>query len=334
MKCEEVKIRIFKRDGLELSPYPGQEYNVDISTHASSYQTKLVSVKGVTVFQNWFQPHPVNAIGEVKGKQNRLRANFYYEEGGEEKLLQRPGLGGPPIIDFTAHPASVMLFEIAGYHISPDRVRQLVREKEIQFKATKGKTDWIWTFKFDNGPVLVPFAYRIDRANAGIRSYTMHLLNWKQDPSPPPQEDRTLPALANSYEMEFLYLDTEAQLPISLFFPYNNLKKICEDYDNKRIFSNRMIDLLDKLFEHSQQVPKATRFKWTPDLTEYYQKQQDENQMFRYSYPNHHEFRLMVPAEFSVPDGYKSKNHPKLKASPRIDPHGYLADRSFSEQQG
>lgn len=310
---EEVKLRIFKRDGLSISPYPGQEYNVEILSDATGY-TKLVMVKGVTLFQDWFMQHPSSELKASK-EENRLQVKFYYDEMGTEKELTRPGVGGPPIIDFEAHPASVILFQVKGYHITPDRLRQLAREKDFTITTTKGKTKWRWTFSFDNGPILVPFSYKIKKSLDELVSITPHILNWKQDP-PPAEDERNLSSLATKYDMEFLYINTQAQLPMSHFFPYNNFEDICKDYNQQSMSSNRMIDFLEKLFEVSDQIDKSIKFKWNQDLTNFYSKEQHKDQMFRYSYPNNHELRLNVPAIFEKPEKFQGTGHPELKATP------------------
>lgn len=310
---EEVKLRIFKRDGLSISPYPGQEYNVEILSDATGY-TKLVMVKGVTLFQDWFDKHPSSELKASK-EENRLQVKFYYDEMGTEKELTRPGVGGPPIIDFEAHPASVILFQVKGYHITPDRLRQLAREKNFAITTTKGKTKYIWTFNFDNGPILVPFSYKIQKSLDTLVSITPHILNWKQDP-PPAENERNLETFAAKYDMEFLYINTQAQLPMSHFFPYNNFEDICKDYNQQSMSSNRMIDFLEKLFEVSDQIDRSIKFKWNQDLTNFYSKEQNKDQMFRYSYPNNHELRLNVPALFEKPEKFQGTGHPELKAPP------------------
>jgi len=310
---EEVKLRIFKRDGLSISPYPGAEYNVEILKDATEY-TNLITVKGVTLFQDWFTQHPSNELKASK-VENRLQVKFYYDDMGTEKELIRPGVGGPPIIDFEASPASVILFQVKGYHITPDRLRQLAREKDFTIKTTKGKTKWIWTFSFDNGPILVPFSYKIKKSLDDVIKITPHILNWKQDP-PPAEEERNLVSLATKYDMEFLYINTQSQLPMSHFFPYNNFEDICKDYNQQSMSSNRMIDFLEKLFEVSDQIEKSIKFKWNLDLSNFYSKEQHKDQMFRYSYPNNHELRLNVPAIFEKPEKYQGSDHPQLQVAP------------------
>jgi hypothetical protein len=191
----------------------------------------------------------------------------------------------------------------------------MVRQRKFTIKTTKGQTKWDWTFTFDNGPILTPFAYKISKFGGDVTSFSVHILNWKQDP-PPEQEDRNLEALEKSYEMEFVYMDIQAQLPIAQFFPYNNLEEICREYDQRRILSNRMLDLLDRIFRHASQIPNTTKFKWDKDLTLCYKQEFNRDQMFRYAYSNSHELRLSVPAGFQVPKEYKGKTHPELTAIP------------------
>ncbi len=215
------------------------------------------------------------------------------------------------MIDFEAHPASVILFAISGYHVSPDRIRQLAREKGFSIKTTKGKSQWNWKFVFDNGPILVPFAYKIDKAPITV-SYSIHSLNWKQDP-PPAEDERGLEALANEYDMDFVYIDANAQLPMSDFFPYNNLEEICRDYDARSMSTNRLIDFLEKLFQKNNQIRKSTYFKWNKDLTEFYKKTSARSQMFRYSYVNSHEFQIhqyLVYSEKPARNFHGPETHP------------------------
>lgn len=168
---------------------------------------------------------------------------------------------------------------------------------------------------FDNGPILVPFSYKIKKSLDELVSITPHILNWKQDP-PPAEDERNLSSLATKYDMEFLYINTQAQLPMSHFFPYNNFEDICKDYNQQSMSSNRMIDFLEKLFEVSDQIDKSIKFKWNQDLTNFYSKEQHKDQMFRYSYPNNHELRLNVPAIFEKPEKFQGTGHPELKATP------------------
>jgi len=330
---EEIKLRIFKRDGMQISPYPGQDYSVEILSDVTGY-TQLVTVKGITVYQDWFAPHPSDELKASKIK-NRLQVKFYYEEGGQEKELMRPGEGAPPIIDFEVHPASVILFEVKGYHASPDRIRQIVRNKDFSIVTTKGTTKWNWTFSFDNGPIVVPFSYKIKNSLRDLVSYSTHILTWKQDP-PAPDDERKLESLAGKYEMEFLYINTQAQLPMSEFFPYTKMEDICRDYDTRRMSSNRMIDFLEKLFAVSDQIGKTVKFKWTPELTAYYKNNNDKDQMFRYAYHNSHELRLTVPAIFETPANFVG-THPALVCPPgtqmtviwRIVPSKGVLQRGF-----
>lgn len=311
-KGEEVKFRIFKKDGLNLSPYPGQDYSVNITTNPTGF-TKIVHVKGITVYQDWYDKHPSSDIIENKVK-NRMKIKFYYKKSGSgrEYELKRPGRGGPPMIDFKAHPASVLLYEVSGYHISPDRIRQLARMKDFSLKTTKGKLIWIRTFKFDNGPILVPFVFQVNSIPDRV-SYTRHSLKWKQDPLPD-MEDRNLISLSKNFNIEFLYVNMDEQLPLSYFFPYRNLGEICKDYDGKKIFSRRMIDLLEKIFKYKEQIRGAKHVVWNMDLGKFYDTTKDKDQMFVYSYKELHELKLNVPATHKVVEGYKGKAHPKLVA--------------------
>jgi hypothetical protein len=308
---ESIKFRIFKRDGMQISPYPGQEYSVDVLNYG--YDTHLITVKGMTVYQDWFTEHPCNEIKPTNADK-RLRIKLYYEEQGEEKELVRPGVGAPPIIDFDVHPASVILFELKGYHISPDRIRQIVRSKDFSIVTTKGNTKWNWTFSFDNGPIVVPFSYKIKKSLRDLVSYSTHILSWKQDPAAP-EDERKLESLASKYDMEFLYINTQEQLPMSQFFPYTKMEDICRDYDNGRMSSNRMIDFLEKLFSSSEQIKGTIKFKWNPELTAYYKNNHDKDQMFRYAYQNSHELRVTVPAIFETPADFTG-THPALVCPP------------------
>jgi len=311
-EAEEVKMYIFKREGMRLVPFPGNDYNVEIWQEPDTGYTHYITVQGITAFQNWFDLH---TSSETKGSKvdKRLQVRFFYEEQGSEYELARPGDIRPPIIDFEAHPASILLFEVSGYRVSPDAFRQLARGKTFVIQTSKGKTRWNWEYSFDNGPILVPFSFSI-KSWPVVIPYTPYTLTWKQEPAPA-EEKRTLEALTDAYDMDVLYINTQAQLPISHFFPYNKLEDICTEFDMSRMSSNRMIDFLEKLFEHSDQIPKTIKFKWNKELAEYYKKDIVDTQMFRYSYSNGHQFKVTVPGVFEKPADYKGKEHPELKTS-------------------
>jgi hypothetical protein len=87
------------------------------------------------------------------------------------------------------------------------------------------------------------------------------------------------------------------------------------------ISPNRMVELLSKVYELSDQIPpdltkelRAVKFTWNKELTEYYKEERDINQMFRYSYNNSHELKFLVPEIFEQPKEFKGTAHPKLIA--------------------
>jgi hypothetical protein len=309
---EPVKLYLFRRNGLDLDAYPSQAYSVNITKEETNYH--LVTVEGIAAFQDWFVQHP---SAELKASKvpNRLRLRLFYEEGGVEKDITRPGEGGPPMIDFEAHPAAVLLFEVSGYHISPDRIRQLVRDKTFTIliskenATTKEKMRWWWTFSFDNGPILSPFAYHIE-AKPYIIERVPHLLTWKQLPAPD-EGQRSLEALSRDYRLEFVYVDIDAVLP-DIFSPYRTLKDLCKDYDFRMISPNRTVEMLSKFFEMTDQIPGATKLIWSKELTEYYKEEREPKQMFRYSYQDSHTLNFLVPEIFEQPKDFKG-THPKLE---------------------
>lgn len=309
-----AKLPLFRRDGMSLVPYGGTDYSVTITKEESEF-THIVTVKGITAFQDWFVYHPADDAKATKA-QDRLRLKVYYEDAGVEKELIRPGEGGPPIVDFEAHPLSVILFEVSGYHISPDRVRQLVRNKSFTILTQKGTGEWQWTFNFENGPILAPFAYSID-ASAKIIKRVQHTLSWRQLP-PPDEKQRTLDAFMQNYRSEFLYLDRTAQLPSHIFspYPYTTLKEMYDDYKVEKD-PKRVLEILGKLFD--AQLPEIVKFTWNKDLTDYYKDEHDSNQMFRYNYADGHQWTVTVAEIFSQPVDFKGAIHPKLILSGNKD---------------
>lgn len=301
---EELKLNLFKRTGLELAPWPTANYSVNIRNQGN--YTKIVTVSGLNVYQDWFQPHPIKEVGETR-TEDRLRIKLYYDtHDGITKQLTKAGDFGPPIVEFKANPDAAILFEVSGYHLSPDRIRQLVRKKNFGITPTIGKEKWIWTFHFENGPILAPFAYRIDKQPFEIYRES-YQLEWKEIPSPE-QKDQALDALAQNYTMEFLYIDTEAQLPRTIFFPYNSVNEICNGYNEGSIYQSRMVDLLSDLFKNASQVSDATVLSWNKDHSEYYKVQRDKNQMFQYAYNtdrNVHTLKVTVGEVFQLPPEYK-----------------------------
>lgn len=305
-EVEPVKLYLFRRNGLDLDAYPSQAYSVNITKEETNYH--LINVEGLTAFQEWFIQHPSRELKASKVT-NRLRLRLFYEEGGVEKEITRPGEGGPPMIDFEAHPASILLFEVSGYHISADRIRQLARDKDFTILTTKEKMQWIWKFSFDNGPILSPFAYHIEAKPYEIQR-VLHTLNWKQ--SPAPEEGlRSLDALSRDYRLEFVYVDINTSLP-DIFAPYYTLKDICQDYDRRMISPNRTVELLSKFFDMTDQIPGASKFTWSKELTEYYKEDRDAKQMFRYGYKDSHTLNFLVPEIFDAPKDFKG-THPKLE---------------------
>ncbi len=313
-----VKVRLFKRDGIRLSPYPGQDYKVDITTDETGY-TNILTVEGASVFQDWFGPH-TSKEKKASRVEDRLSVKIYYEDNQGEHEVVRAGGISPPIIDFEVHPASVILYEVSGYHVSPDRMREVVRNQNGQFKweIKKDKKDWVWNFLFENGPTLTPFAFNIQATKLDPVVIDFSLF-WPLTVSPP-EEKRNLVSLGEDYELEFLYLDEKTQLPQNIFFPYNNLKEIIDAYNVARRLSRRgFFDQLERLFNSSSQVSSAVHFKWNPELGTYYnelrQMENERPQTFRYNYANNgHELKVTI-----YEDGLKPKDfagtHPVLKVT-------------------
>lgn len=314
-------IKLFKKEGLSLYPYPGQDYNVTISSEGDTDYTKLITVSGATIYQNFFDPHTSKEIKASK-VDKRLRLEIFYSDSQGEYQITRAGGISPPVIDFEIHPASVMLYEVSGYHLSPDRFRELVRGRtNFAMTVNRNKSDWKWQFVFDNGPVLAPFAYRISESKIDQVNITIPLV-WKQTP-PPSAEQRSLTSLTEEYDMEFLYMDVEAKLPIEKFFPYRNFKEICTAYDRRELSEPSMHDLLERLFKEHGSVSSTVHFKWRKEFGDYYAKKQklenDRIQTFRYAYNGEHQFVATIYEDGLVPKEFVG-NHPVLKVpEPRRD---------------
>ncbi len=312
-----IKIPIFRKESMQLIGTSGADYTVEVwqepwaSGGGGNYN--YVTVQGITGFQDWFKIHNSSETKAPK-TENRLRIKFYYENSlGQEVELTRPGQGGPPIIDFKVHPAAVLLYEVSGYRVSPDTFRQLARSKEFTVKIPTGSVNWDVKFKFDNGPILVPFSFTVEK-KVPPKLFFNHTLLWKQEPAPS-QDKRTLEALAETYDIDMLYMDMQS-LPMMYFYPYKNLEQICTAVDQDMISGKAMVELLEKCFEYSEQIPNTTKFRWNKEMVDFYKKDMfGDKQLFQYTYNTGHIIKLAVPIPFIKHPEFKGKDHPEFKVT-------------------
>ncbi|BBM83791.1 hypothetical protein [Candidatus Uabimicrobium amorphum] len=321
LQGEVKKIKLFKRNGLSLDPWPSQDYKVEIFNYGDNWagnaDTKIVRVTGVDAYTAFYEDH---TSSEVKGgPDKRIRLDIFYEDRTGEKKIARAGDISPPVIDFSVHPKSVVLFEVSGYQISPDRLREVMRTKGLEMYVKRGTKNWKWNFSVDNGPVISPYAFNIQATEMTENKETLEL-SWKEEPEPA-SDSRSFTALQENYDMELLYLDANEKLPEEKFFPYRDYANICGNYDEGKIQSRRMFDLLNKLFANSSQLKSSEKFEWSEELAEVYDKKHTlENnnvQMFQYKYDESHVITTTIYENIYAPEVFKGK-HPQLKvpASP------------------
>lgn len=315
---EKHKLNLFKRNGMTLDPYPSKNYNVEILKYGDTWggatETKLVRVTGIDAFLGFYQDH---TSSEIKGgPDKRIRLDIFYDKkNGKKNIKITPTSGiSPAVIDFDVHPKSVILFEISGYQVSPDRIREIMRNKGLEMSIKRGTKNWQWKFSVDNGPVISPYAFNV-QATEIVENQLAVELSWKEEPTPG-EEQRNFTSLQDRYDIEFFYLDSKEKLPEE-FSPYNNYASICEAYNNNAIPARRMYDLLEKLYDSNAQLQQGEKFEWTEELANTYDKklvlQNNNLQMFQYKYDEAHVITLNAYENIYTSEEFKGK-HPQLKA--------------------
>jgi len=323
-----MKQYLVRRNGMNLEADPSAvNLKVEVWQDPNSGYNKYITVKGITTYQDWFAVHNSNAdTRSMRSGEKRTTLKLYYQEADylPEKQWERlQGQGGPTVVDFEVHPAASLLFEISGYRVSADTFRQLTQDFNVKYN--RHNTPGSLSFEFEQGPILVPFSFKTN-FREDTTEYLPYNLNWK--PEPTPKEDkRNLDSLTDTYDMDFVLLDTKAPLPVQYFKAHEKIEDIFKEFESGQMATPQrtMMDFFNKLFDNTDKIPGCVKFRWNKDLAEYYKQNIDTNQMFRYSYNNNegHKFLWMIPVEqvgASVelekkPAAYKGKEHPELKVA-------------------
>ncbi|WP_372369428.1 hypothetical protein [Candidatus Uabimicrobium sp. HlEnr_7] len=156
---KEIKLKLFKRNGLSLDAYPSRDYTVEILNYGDSWsshrEVKVVRVTGITTYTNFHQPHTSSQI--KGGPRERIRLDIFYKDRVGEKKISSVDNVSPPIVDFQIHPASVILLRING-KVTSHEIRSTISEK---FEMFRGNDKERWSASVQNGPVLLPSVFSI-----------------------------------------------------------------------------------------------------------------------------------------------------------------------------